>query len=120
MPAARSPRSRSLRDPSLLGSYLACGVSALRASIACAGPAPALTLARRCAPRLSLSRTREEGFQSEHLCHPERSEGSLDDARSATTSTIGADPFVIPSAARDLQFAGSATCRSLAALGMTR
>ena len=28
-------------------------------------------------------------------------------------------PFVIPSAARNLQFTGSATCRSLAALGMT-
>jgi hypothetical protein len=36
MPAARSPRSHSLREPSLLGSFLACGVSALRVSIACA------------------------------------------------------------------------------------
>src|SRR5687768_8093075 len=41
IPAEPGPRSHSLREPSLLGSYLACGVSALRVSIACADPHPA-------------------------------------------------------------------------------
>src|SRR5688500_11569226 len=65
MPATRSPRSHSLREPSLLGSYLACGVSALRVSIACADAAlTRLAGARPPLPSLG------EGIRLQQICSP--------------------------------------------------